>query len=500
MSSEESVSLDSLEEDNLQPASKTPTGCSYSFLVIYALVIALLGGCLGAGIVWGLLRTSVTPPVGAGPVVDSPCRPPTSVPPKNFIFVVGDGNGPAAVSLTRLLKKAPLVVDDYLVGAIHTSSFNSLITDSAASASAYATGTKTINGYLSVDPTTNTSLGTIFEAAKAKGFSTGIITTADISDATPAAFTSHSVRREYNSFIVSQHLNQRLEIIMGGGAKYFENETLDTALDKGYTIVYNKTQLAGIPNSDLSLPFLGLFAHGDMSFSLDRSLTDEPNLVDMVAKALDLLIAQDNADGFMLLVEESAIDDAGHVWDAGALCGAGLSLDTTVDYILNFAKKRNDTLVLITADHETGGLAIGRDDFKYLNTEFISGQKRSNRYAARHLVGALDRTYIAEVIVNATGIVPTEAEVELLVNVTSMTTLQHLVGTIVSTRAHVGWTTGWHSGIDVNLYGYGPGIDNFCGTLDNTEISTKIAKLFGLDMKAANERVKNYPIQPAGVV
>jgi len=189
------------------------------------------------------------------------------------------------------------------------------VTDSAAGATAYSSGLRTVNGYVGVTPA-NTSCATLFEAAMRHGMKTGFVCTSEVTHATPAGFYAHSWSRNWKHWIAEQLVGKGVSVMLGGAKDVFEangNELLQKALDKDIRIVNSAAEL----NETRDIPLLGLFAPVHMAFEIDRPAT-QPSLKEMTVKALELLgNKQNNKDGFVLLIEGSRIDMAAHMNDAG---------------------------------------------------------------------------------------------------------------------------------------------------------------------------------------
>lgn len=281
---------------------------------------------------------------------------------KNVIFFIGDGMGISHVIATRIYEQG---LNDHfaiekmpVTGFVTTHSVDRLITDSAAGATALATGFKTQNGIIGLSPD-SLILYSILEAARDKGFATGLIATSSITHATPAGFAAHVISRQQEDVIASQLLAARIPLMMGGGKAFFIPQTdslsqrkddrnlITEAASLGYQIVEDKNQL----QSDVKLPLLGLFAADALSHQ-----STEPSLKEMTEKAIDLL--QENKKGFFLMVEGSQIDWAAHENDFPYLIQEMRELNEAVAVALAFAEEDKHTLIVVTADHETGGLLI----------------------------------------------------------------------------------------------------------------------------------------------
>ena len=281
---------------------------------------------------------------------------------KNVILMIGDGMGLAhinAARLTVLEKNKTFTIDTLPVtGLVKTSASNHLITDSAAAATALATGHKTRNKRIGMSPF-GRPLKNILEAAKEKNMSTGLIATSSITHATTAAFAAHVEHRKQQSLIAEQILDSQIDILLGGGKGFFipkstkeslrddEQDLIEKARSKGYTLLESRDEL--LSNTDDKV--LGLFAREGLKFT-----KNEPSLAEITKSALERVSS--NPAGFFLVIEGSQIDWAAHHKDAEETIRQTVLFDEAVAVALEFAKKDRETLLLVTADHETGGMAI----------------------------------------------------------------------------------------------------------------------------------------------
>ncbi|MBB3086614.1 alkaline phosphatase [Geodermatophilus sabuli] len=273
---------------------------------------------------------------------------------RSVILVSGDGMAAAHREAGRLDQEGPggrLAMDALPVsGRLTTDPAVSDVTDSAAAATAWATGQTTYNGAISVD-LDGEPLPTLGAEVAAAGKATGLVTTAEVTDASPAAFFSNAEDRDEQESIARQYLEEGgPSVVLGGGADVWEDEGLtDRARDLGYEYVATAGGLASAADSDR---LLGLFA--------DEVLYDEDSpevsLATMTATALQVLSA--DADGFFLFVEEEGVDSAGHDNDGGLLLESMRSLDDAVQVARDFVATHPDTLLVVTGDHETGGLTV----------------------------------------------------------------------------------------------------------------------------------------------
>lgn len=284
----------------------------------------------------------------------------------SVILLIGDGMGVSHRAAARLYSGEELIMDGLPVaGVAKTGSADKAVTDSAAAATALATGVKTLNGALAVDPN-GEPLTTLLEMAQAAGKKTGLVTDERLVDATPAGFACHNADRNDYLNIAVDILNRDVDVLLGGGEDYFlpagntgcfpddgdrtDGENLiEQAEAKGYEHVCSGAQLAAL-DLDAVEKLLGTF--GD--YEMERPYS--PSLADMTSAALAVLGRA--PDGFFLMVEGGMIDDAGHRNDAVNALGDVLAFDEAVRVALAFQAEHPDTLIIVTADHATGGPTI----------------------------------------------------------------------------------------------------------------------------------------------
>ncbi len=276
----------------------------------------------------------------------------------SVILLIGDGMGPAHMELGRLVEYGAGNSSGYdrfpHETTVSTNNVDGGTTDSGAGGTAIATGTRTQNGLISMS-SDGRNLTTILEIAKQKGYATGLITICQLAHATPAVFAAHQPNRDLYSAIAADMVGHHVDLMLGGGwdTDYFGPHIANMQAD-GYEYATNKAELAALN----STPALGLFASGNLPKVQDYTdASPEPSLYEMVVKGIDLL----NATGgpFFLMVEESAIDWAGHANDPVYAAHEMIMLDKIINHTINLAEAPGAKLqVLVTADHETGGLQI----------------------------------------------------------------------------------------------------------------------------------------------
>lgn len=271
---------------------------------------------------------------------------------KNVIVMIGDGMGLEQVSVGWVLNGGHLNMDNCRVtGFSRTYTVDSLITDSCAGGSALATGVKTRYGYMGCDPE-GRPVASLLHDAQRKGMKTGVAVTCRINDATPIDFVGHSTDRHDEAGIAAQYVDSGVDFLTGGGIKFWQDradgrDLVQEMKDRGYTFVDKLEDLHKVKEGKL----LGLFAPLEMEPALDRG----PVLEDCAMKAIELL---DNRKGFFLMIEGSSIDDWCHRHKLGHMAEELFDFDRTVGKVLEWAEKDGHTLVIITADHATGGLTL----------------------------------------------------------------------------------------------------------------------------------------------
>ncbi len=415
---------------------------------------------------------------------------------RNVILLIGDGMGLSQVTLGRLYNgNKPLAMDSlpqYGTAATTPNGSPKWITDSAAAGTALACGVKTYIGAIGVDPDKKT-VPSILELARQGGRSTGVITTVRVTNATPACFTAHDSSRRNETEIALDQMALQPDILMGGGLDMFLPKTQGGAREDGrdltvearsagYTLATNDAEL-----QDASGRILGLFASGPMPYELDRE-DATPSLSAMTGKAITELSKNDK--GFFLMVEGGRIDLACHAHDVATAGGEVLSFDRAVQAALDFAQKDGHTLVIVTADHETGGCAIGSDarpmEYAY---GLLKGQKHSSGVAVSKYVdfkSAVPPDFGA-ILRDAFGLKDaTDKEKQNLLNAYnrekagSSGATAKAFSAVMTARVSAGWAASEHTGVDVMVFSFGPGSESLGHHIDNTDIFKCMKAAMGL--------------------
>lgn len=274
---------------------------------------------------------------------------------KNIVLMIGDGMGENIIKAAEIVKGDQLIMSG-LPNQTHVTTYSQSVTsgeaeftDSAAAATALSTGVKTYNQCIGVDKDGN-SLETICEFAQKYDMKTGLVDRHYVCHATPAGMAAHNSNRGNYVQILRDMAKTGVNVMFGGGEQYYKNsnKTKNYINEKGYKFIDTEEQLLALDGSDDKV--LGMFAYENM-----KNAYREPTLTTMTSKALDLL---DNDKGFFLMVEGSNIDVCESEQDMKETIEQMMAFDHTVDYVLNWAQQHPGTLVLVTADHETGGVQI----------------------------------------------------------------------------------------------------------------------------------------------
>lgn len=428
---------------------------------------------------------------------------------KNVIVLVPDGCSQSLQTIARWYNGGKLQVDDMSTGMISTYMTNSLITDSAPAATAFATGYKSTDKFISVGPnstnilsTVDTTtlaepyvpLATVLEAAKLNGKSTGLVVTSEITHATPAAFAAHVDARSNYDDIIEQMVYQNMDVVFGGGKDFLndsrnDGENLTKVLqENGYQFIQNNDEMKKVQSGKV----WGSFANISMSPDIDRQhiAPDEPSLSDMTQKAIQLL--SENENGFFLMVEGSQVDWGDHANDPSYAINDFVAFDKAVEKAVNFAKKDGNTIVLAFSDHETGGISLGSQyDEDYTKTtveDLVNPIRKMNstyQYLETQISDMNNTAEIKEKTKQFLGIDLTDAELNDIANSGDFETL---VNTINHNYTIIGWTTWGHTGEDIPIWIYGPS-DLIGRRVQNTEIATSIANNFGYDLKDVNNKL-----------
>lgn len=431
--------------------------------------------------------------------------------PKNIIIMFADGAAPVQWDFGRysskVLRKESFATTDVVfregtLGLLSTQPHGVYVIDSAAAGSAMSTGYRVENGAVSITPDGKPAR-TAMQAAKAAGKRIGLVTTATVYDATPAAFSINAKSRRDSQALVDLYLALEPDVLMGGGADFFlpqgtpggkrkdGKDIIAAFRAKGYQIARNTAELKAASGTRL----LALFADDDMDFELDRDPAKEPTTAEMAVAALKAL-SQQSANGFVLLVENENVDTAGHANDAASLMRALWAFDDAVKVALDFQRRNPDTLVIVTGDHETGGFSptyalkdlstlssknrfySGDDQLRMIERITMSlnmvkeklGRKPSgevlDKLVAEHFPGFRLDADLRELILSQKALERNHAYLP-----------QNVLGRMVARQTGYYWGTGGHTPEPVAVGAIGPGAELFRGYQDNTDFGKHLHRL-----------------------
>jgi alkaline phosphatase len=459
-----------------------------------------------------------------------------AAPTAKYVFLfIGDGMAMPQISATEAYANAVASKDVTLkrlgfsrfpvAGLTTTYDAGSLITDSASAGTALATGNKTLSGVVNMDPSKATKYATIAEQAKAKGMKVGIVTSVSLDHATPACFYAKAPTRSDYYGIAAQIATSNFDYFGGGGflqptgAKKDQPDVVELAKKAGYKYVNSKADFLALKKGAGKVLAVNekLADAASMPYEIDRA-ADDLSLADYTAKGIELL--SDNAKGFFMMVEAGKIDWACHANDAGASIMDTLALDAAVAKAAEFqAKYPKDTLIVVTGDHETGGMTLGfagtqySTSFAKIGAQKISFQKfsdeimKSYKEKAKADPDAADFSDLFPVLREEFGLGldqltgPQQTELQLAYN-RSMggqyiraTTDDYLlyggyepftvkVTQTLNQQAGIGWTTYAHTGVPVATFAKGVGQELFASYYDNTDIYRDLASVMGIPAAA----------------
>ncbi|KAJ2161757.1 vacuolar alkaline phosphatase [Coemansia sp. RSA 562] len=450
---------------------------------------------------------------------------------RNVILMVSDGFGPASETMARNFVQqvhglpvgyqSPL--DEILVGSSRTRSSDSLVTDSAAGATALSCRMKSYNGAIGVDPE-RMPCGTVLEAAKLqRNMATGLVVTSRITHATPGAFSAHVTHRDMEDLIAEYQignysLGPMVDLMFGGGRCHFEagphvnscrtdaRDLLSEARANGFRTLDSRSDFDALDaNSAQSLPLLGTFAASHMDYEIDRDPKQQPSLAEMTNKALGILSAatKNTNSGFFLMVEGSRIDMAAHTNDPAAHVREIVAYWDAISAVRTYVDAHPDTVLISVSDHETGGFSVakqlGPEYPEYLWNPFaLEPVKHSIEYVSSKLLGqttdsAKQYEFVRDTVFPKWMGIKDASHKEILAVAQEANSVQlrQLLSTAISDRAQLGWATHGHSAVDVNLYAYGKDAHLLRGSHENTDIGDFIVQALGLNLEQITSLIKN---------
>ncbi len=434
--------------------------------------------------------------------------------PRNVIFMVSDGMSMGVPSMAEPFSQLArqqttqwyelLQSPSSVHGLFETGSLNSLVTDSAAASTAWASGSRVFNGSLNVLPD-GTEMTPIGKLVPATGRRVGLVTTTQMTHATPAGFASIQASRDAHHQIAPQYLGT-VDVLMGGGIGYFDvdkrgdgRDLIAEYTDAGYSFWDRRRQVQSAQQPD---KVLGLFWEDHLPYTIDHRNQDHiwkkvPTLAEMTQKALEILARDER--GFLLQVEGGRVDHAAHANDAAALLWDQLAFDDAVAVARRFASQHPDTLVVITSDHGNANPGLNGSGSRYRETntcfERLVRAKASYEGIGDQLKHGAngnppDAEALTALVQRAFGLTLQKDEVQTLRSALNgdlplELSSQHrnlvgLLGQMLGNYTSVGWTGVSHTQDLVLITSFGPGAEHFGGLLKNTDAYDRLAELLGI--------------------
>ncbi len=450
--------------------------------------------------------------------------------PSKIIHLVADGMSLATLSmadqLAHLSRKRGLAWLDLhkrraaQQGLMDMRSLNSLVTDSSAASSSWASGSRIVNGTVNILPD-GQELTTLYELFGQAGWKRGLVTTTEITHATPAGFAAKGLKREAAEAIATQYLERGVEVLLGGGRKFFDKtkrkDKRDVYADyraKGYALLDDTATLAAAP---LDKPWLGTFAASHLPFTVDHThdvtLTKSvPTLAAMTKRALEKLARHER---FILQVEGGRVDHGCHMNDAAAAFFDQIAFDEALEVCLEFQRQHADALLVITTDHSTGNPGLNGTGKNYSISPLLFSNLLEVKAsfseiliklgaapdpkkpvvpgeAEKKLTPVIEPDKIAAVIKEGTGYDISTSRAKLLVPFlkkegaplyTMMNSLTCQLGQLLANYTAVGWTGNAHTSDYVPISSIGPGAERFVGFIQNTDVFRHYTDLAGIDFR-----------------
>jgi alkaline phosphatase len=431
--------------------------------------------------------------------------------PRHIIQMVADGMSSGTLTLgdyfSRLTRKRGLSwmtlarQSTTVLASMSMRSLNSIVTDSAAAASSWGSGSRVWNGALNQLPN-GKLLMPITSVVADVSWKRGLVTTTEITHATPAGFAVSVSSRSEADQIAEQYLAHGIEILLGGGLKYFQGEKRKDKRDllgdyrrAGYFTMQEAVELDSAPFGNR---WLGTFAAGHLPFSLDaaadaRLRLKTPTLARMTEKALAKLEREDH---FFLMVEGGRVDHGAHACDIAAAVNDLVAFDEALDVCVAFQQRVPDTLLVITSDHGTGNPGLNGIGDKYEKSsaafENIRNVKRSAESLSEEITAKTAVRDVQRVLKEATGwAVPDKQAIQFAdflagrwqPLLTTMNSPAAQLGQLLGNYVGVGWSGTQHTADYVPLLATGPGASRFKGFLQNTDVFPNYVELAGVDFR-----------------
>jgi alkaline phosphatase len=431
--------------------------------------------------------------------------------PRRIIMLVSDGMSMGTMTcadyLSQRVRKKGLTWVRLLNapgvkhGWMNMRALNSIVTDSAAAASSWGSGVRVVNGALNILPD-GRHLQTLAHLFGQAGWKRGMVTTTEITHATPAGFAANQPSRDFAEQIALQYRTHEIEVLLGGGRKFFAPNRRSDRVDllgdfgrAGYHIALNRDQLLKAP-ADRRL--LGLMADGHLPFTVDqmgsRNLQETiPTLAEMTRLALANLRRHEH---FLLQVEGGRVDHGCHNCDAAGAFFDQIAFDEAIDVCLAFQEEEPDTLILITTDHGNGNPGLNAMGSQYNDSSRLFANLSRMRMSFPELLARLEKTtnprQAVELVADATGYQASLDQMAMLLAFVEkrgrtlyslMNSAMVQLGQLLGNHHGIGWVGNVHTGDYVNLSALGPGSERFQGFIENTDVFDQFLALAGIDFR-----------------
>ena len=423
---------------------------------------------------------------------------------KNVIFLVSDGMSVGTLTMAdQVLRRRDGRPSNWIrlleEGRVRQANMdmeaaNAIVTDSAAASCSWGCGHRVNTGSVNIG-VNNEIYKPILPIFRDAGRSTGLVTTAELTHATPAGFAANMESRNMGEEIAEQYLERRIDVLMGGGDRHYNPEKRSDQKDLysnysegGYAVVKSKQEVGSVlPDT----PFLGVFDHGHVPYTIDHIHTPElletvPTLAEMTKLAIEKL--SKNPEGFILQVEGARVDHAAHGNDPAGLIYDQIAFDDAIKVALDFTENRDDTLVIITTDH--GNTNPGLSSGSNANFDRIHHFKHSSEWVGRQLNETSTVSRIKEVMEEATRLQISDIEAGALRDVLRGDYIHvasrrrgsaSVYGEILSNHTNITWSSTSHTSDYVELASYGPGSEALEGFVKNTDLFRVMVETAGIE-------------------
>lgn len=442
------------------------------------------------------------PHIGQGRAYATPVAPA-----RNLIFLVADGMNVGTLALAnhwlyategRDTRWVQLYNDRPVSRALQeTRSADAIVPDSAAAGSTWGIGERVNNRALNTTPDGRQPTP-IWVRAKEHGKATGLVTTARMSHATPAAFAANAEHRRFENDIAEQYLRREIDLLLGGGSRHFDPERRDDELNlfgryerAGYSVVRDRDGLLAAPKNTR---LLGSFYSDHLPYDLDRKNSPEltktiPTLAEMTRAALDRL--PHNKEGFVLQIEGARVDHAGHANDPAAILHDQLAFDEAIAVAVDWADRNPDTLVIVTTDHGTGGCMLNGAGPDYRGADALLANlgaiRHSYEYASEQIIDGrnwqdvITETLELPITPEMREKIPAmAAEAQETGHMRHLYPMSSILADEFEKRTAVGWTSSNHTADLVEVLAFGPGSELLAPYIKNTEVFDLMVRAVGI--------------------